>query len=83
MPGAHDLEVQAAAERLRSAVELANAPVPVTVSVGAAWAPAHGDTRERLIGAADRALYEAKEAGRNRVALAPIDAPVVFDVRAS
>lgn len=83
MPGAHDIEVQAAAERLRSAVELADGPVPVTVSVGAAWAPAHGETRERLIGAADRALYEAKEAGRNRVALAPIDAPVVFDVRAS
>lgn len=83
MPGAHDIEVQAAAERLRSAVELANGPVPVTVSVGAAWAPAHGETRERLIGAADRALYEAKEAGRNRVALAPIDAPAVFDVRAS
>lgn len=83
MPGAHDVEVQAAAERLRSAIEVATGPVPVTVSVGAAWAPAHGATRERLIGAADRALYEAKAAGRNRVALAPIDEPVVLDARAS
>ncbi len=83
MPGAHDIEVQAAAERLRSAVELSSGPVPVTVSVGASWAPAHGGTRDQLVCAADRALYEAKEAGRNRVALAPIDAPVVLDARAS
>lgn len=83
MPGAHDVEVQVAAERLRAAIELAQGPVPVTVSVGASWAPAHGITRERLVGAADRALYEAKEAGRNRVALAPIDEPVVLDAQAS
>jgi len=57
------------AERLRQAVEqgFANSRLPdVTISVGlASFGP--GDTSETLLGRADAALYEAKDAGRNQV----------------
>ena len=39
-----------------------------TVSIGVANFPLHGKTCIEVIGAADQALYEAKEQGRNRVA---------------
>ncbi|MBY0411724.1 MAG: GGDEF domain-containing protein [Burkholderiaceae bacterium] len=67
------------AELLREAAEatpypLASAPggaIAVTVSIGVFGAPLQaGDTAERLIDAADRALYRAKELGRNRVEVA-------------
>jgi len=41
----------------------------VTVSMGLAWYPAHGETKEQLLRAADRALYAAKNAGRNRLSI--------------
>ena len=34
--------------------------------------PVHGETQEQLITQADKALYRAKQAGRDRVELAPI-----------
>ncbi|HET9960188.1 MAG TPA: diguanylate cyclase [Polyangiaceae bacterium] len=39
----------------------------VTVSAGIANFPAHGDDRDKLFRLADRALYRAKRAGRNRI----------------
>jgi predicted signal transduction protein with EAL and GGDEF domain len=42
---------------------------PVTISIGLAARPDHGSDIEGLIDLADRAMYEAKEAGRNRVML--------------
>jgi len=39
----------------------------VAISMGLSWYPAHGDTKEGLLRAADRALYTAKNAGRNCV----------------
>lgn len=39
----------------------------VTVSAGLAEAPAHGTSPEELLRAADKALYAAKSAGRDRV----------------
>ena len=39
--------------------------LPITVSVGVAVYPAHGDAPAALIKAADLALYAAKSAGRN------------------
>jgi diguanylate cyclase (GGDEF)-like protein len=42
-----------------------------TISTGIAVAPEHATTVDGLIAAADRALYEAKTAGRDRVACPP------------
>jgi hypothetical protein len=39
----------------------------VTVSIGLAEFPTHGDTPEAVISRADEALYDAKRAGRDRV----------------
>jgi PleD family two-component response regulator len=39
--------------------------VPVTISVG--WAHWVGDTPDDLLARADRALYEAKDVGRDTV----------------
>jgi diguanylate cyclase (GGDEF)-like protein len=63
-------DAQTIAERLRSGVERASLrwPIPVTVSIGAA-ALEPADALEQLVARADRALYRAKRAGRNRVRL--------------
>jgi diguanylate cyclase (GGDEF)-like protein len=42
----------------------------VSVSIGVAVYPQHGGSAEELLAAADRALYQAKAGGRNRVELA-------------
>jgi two-component system, cell cycle response regulator len=59
-----------AAERLRASVAaapiaVAGGELPVTVSVG--WAHWAGDTPDDLLARADRALYGAKDAGRDTV----------------
>jgi len=64
----------AVAEKLRRIVETWQFPGvarPVTISAGAASYPEHGTTRDELVKAADAGLYAAKQAGRNRVCLAP------------
>ncbi|HMJ49857.1 MAG TPA: sensor domain-containing diguanylate cyclase, partial [Burkholderiales bacterium] len=43
---------------------------PVSISLGLALFPQHGNTPEQLIQAADVALYRAKQAGRNRMMIA-------------
>ena len=42
----------------------------VTMSIGIAEYPSHGDTPEELIASADAAMYKAKSQGRNRVVAA-------------
>jgi diguanylate cyclase (GGDEF)-like protein len=49
---------------------------PVTISIGVAAFPDHGQDGPSLIRSADMALYEAKQAGRDRVTLA--SAPAVW-----
>ncbi|HEV8373793.1 MAG TPA: diguanylate cyclase [Actinomycetota bacterium] len=73
---------RAAVERVRASVEQLAIPHPgrgpggvVTMSFGiAGFRPGQTTTVEDLLKQADAALYEAKEAGRNRVAVAD-DAP--------
>jgi diguanylate cyclase (GGDEF)-like protein len=43
---------------------------PVTLSVGIALLPEHGDSAQALVQAADEALLRSKQAGRNRVTIA-------------
>lgn len=57
-------EVQAMANRLRESV--ANS-CGVTLSIGIATYPEHGDTVEAVIAAADIAMYYSKRSGKNRV----------------
>jgi len=59
------------AERIRNKIAAEKLPVgTITVSVGVAAFPGHGDAAEALIAAADAALYEAKRAGGNCVTAA-------------
>lgn len=78
VPGATRAEAGALAERLRRAVAglalAETAGLTVTGSFGVAFRPAGSDLRwEALVASADRRLYAAKAAGRNRVVTA--DAP--------
>jgi diguanylate cyclase (GGDEF)-like protein len=75
LPGCGLDEAGRLAERLREdvanlVVEGRSGPVQVTLSIGAASCKGGGREAEALIRAADDAMYRAKRAGRNRVALA-------------
>jgi diguanylate cyclase len=65
-------EIQLVAEKLRGVLarpyELEGRPLYVTGSVGVAVYPVDGGCPEELLRAADLAMYEAKKAGRDRVA---------------
>jgi two-component system cell cycle response regulator len=61
------------AERLRLAVSGQQAAAPVTVSAGVATFPDQAPSGAELLVLADRALYEAKRAGRDRVVAAAGD----------
>jgi diguanylate cyclase (GGDEF)-like protein len=65
------------AERIRKAVMTmvvpsnTEKPLPqLTVSIGVVAFPEHGQTLEEVIQASDKALYESKRSGRNRVTVA-------------
>jgi two-component system, cell cycle response regulator len=69
--GAH-----AIAERLRAAVEgtahaTEQGSLRVTVSIGVGTWPGGGQTPDELLTTADRAMYRAKQTGRNRVESGP------------
>lgn len=61
------------AEKIREAIRsqpfgaIGDEPVAVTVSIGVAAYPRHGNSFHEIVETADRALYQAKEAGRDRV----------------
>jgi diguanylate cyclase (GGDEF)-like protein len=73
MPETTVSEAISVAERIRRAVEAIELRVPdgssvaASVSIGAALFPADGRTASELLAAADRAVYQAKALGRNRV----------------
>jgi diguanylate cyclase (GGDEF)-like protein len=73
MPETTLSEAMAVAERIRRGVESivlksADGSGPAaSVSVGVALFPSHGRTASDLLAAADRAVYQAKALGRNRV----------------
>jgi len=81
MIGAGLNEVAATAERIRAklaAEEFAPAhesAFPLTVSIGAAVAQACDIGMDKLMRAADRALYLAKARGRNRVEVVALEGP--------
>jgi diguanylate cyclase (GGDEF)-like protein len=73
LAGISDEKALSAAERLRGILE--EQPVQgvgnITVSIGLASCPTHADSERTLYVASDKALYVAKNEGRNRVAVAP------------
>jgi diguanylate cyclase (GGDEF)-like protein len=75
LPGAGRDDARTVGERIRRAVaetvvDDGGSRIAVTVSIGAATYRDTSDSPESLIALADRALYEAKDAGRDRLVLA-------------
>ncbi|EHR62691.1 diguanylate cyclase (GGDEF) domain-containing protein [Saccharomonospora cyanea NA-134] len=83
LPDADTSAAELAAERIRTTI--AGLRIPTTdkrgaqatisgrtASIGVAVFPRHADDLDGLLQAADTAVYEAKEAGRNRVSFAPV-----------
>ena len=77
LPGARLMHARRAAEAMRTAIaelEVPNPrgePIRVTASFGVAEFPTYA-TPEALLAAADAALYQAKRAGKNRVATSTV-----------
>ncbi len=83
LPDADTAAAELAAERVRTTVAALRIPTTDkrgaqvtisgrTASIGVAVFPRHADDLDGLLQAADTAVYEAKEAGRNRVRFAPV-----------
>ncbi|MFE3171466.1 GGDEF domain-containing protein [Amycolatopsis sp. NPDC059090] len=77
LPDIHRTDVRVVAERVRQAVERLAVEVPalngrrtidgLSASIGIATYPESGSAIDRLVHAADQALYTAKNTGRNKV----------------
>ena len=77
LPGATVDDAVGVAEQLREAVERTPAAgLPLTMSFGVASSEPGLFDYEAVVAEADKALYEAKAAGRNRVCLAGAEEPV-------
>ncbi len=76
LPQTDSTTARGTAERLREAVEACaiewqGAPHRLTVSIGVASRASSERSASQVIERADRALYAAKHAGRNRISMAP------------
>lgn len=77
LPRAVSEEASVVAQKTLKAVRdhrfvVAGQAASMTVSIGIALFPEHGSTREELLSGADLAMYQAKEAGRNRVCMSTL-----------
>lgn len=79
MPETTEEELPGATERLRdliasSPIETSAGPLQITASIGASYSAATSiDTEGDMLEATDKALYEAKATGRNRVVIVAVD----------
>ena len=77
LPGANAQEATVIAEQLREAIERTPAAgLPLTMSFGVASSQPGAFDYEAVMAQADKALYEAKSEGRNRVCVAGAADPV-------
>ena len=75
LPNHNSEEVMAFAEKVRKTIEtnqfqVAGTDQPLTVSIGVAIWPDHGETQREVVAAANRAEHVAKKEGRNTVRMA-------------
>lgn len=74
LPNTSLQEASDAAEKIRHAVSVTKIGIRrekfnITISIGVASFPNHGETMDELIDNADKALYKSKKEGRNKVTI--------------
>jgi diguanylate cyclase (GGDEF)-like protein/PAS domain S-box-containing protein len=72
MPGVDEADAERRAEAIRRdfnnlCINYGGGELFSAISIGVAFYPQHGNSMNEIVKAADTALYEAKQAGRNRV----------------
>ncbi|MAT42933.1 MAG: hypothetical protein CL609_11365 [Anaerolineaceae bacterium] len=78
LPGLSITEAQQRAEQIRKAVQLIRIPnkghliKPITITIGIATFPYHGQIYRELLQSADLALYQGKNQGKNCVVIANV-----------
>ena len=78
MPGASEPTINRCAEEIRAkaqdlCVAFENEEIRATLSLGAAIYPIHGHNVDEVFVRADRAMYRAKQNGRNQVVVSPLE----------
>lgn len=75
LPDTHAEGARLTAERIRERIAntpllISGKPITTTASLGVASFPDHGKDYQRVLEAADNALYQSKSQGKNRVSVA-------------
>jgi diguanylate cyclase (GGDEF)-like protein len=79
IPEAGPREAEHVVQRIRDRVAQDPEAPPISVSIGAAVYPLDGDTRDVLLGSADRALYEMKRRSKQEKRLPAPDQPSLWN----